>query len=98
LEGDIGSARDSQGYLSEMRTIDSLEKVDWAGWEDFLDEMQYKDYGESNSNKSDFSRIPVLNVMLLGWRGDMAHRIGLGQVWLKRWVQSEPKLKAIVLE
>lgn len=60
-------------------------------WQTFFREVTYEGYSYQY-------KLPVLNVMLLGWRGNVAHRIGLGQVWLRRWVQSKPKSRAIVLE
>lgn len=98
-KGKVGKARHPENYpwLSDLEYGGSA-KVDWAGWEGFLKEMTYENYGEDTSDRSEFSRIPVLNVMLLGWKGDVAHRVGLGQVWLKRWVGSGPELRTVVLE
>ncbi|PQE32253.1 heterokaryon incompatibility protein [Rutstroemia sp. NJR-2017a WRK4] len=71
-------------------------------WVRFFKEVQYegiKGYKRCRYMESpELYDLPVLNVMLLGWRGKIAYRIGLGQVWLKRWVQSNPKFSAIVLE
>lgn len=41
---------------------------------------------------------PVLNVMLVRYRGDIAHRIWLGQVSLARWQQCRPTFETIILE
>lgn len=41
---------------------------------------------------------PVLNVMLVGYRGDVAYRIWLGQVSLARWQQCRPTFQTILLE
>jgi hypothetical protein len=68
-------------------------------WGRFFQEVKHESYYPFHHiRRPELYHYPVLNVMLLGWRGKIAHRIGLGQVWVKRWVQSNPKSRAIVLE
>ncbi|KAF7883676.1 uncharacterized protein EAF02_005596 [Botrytis sinoallii] len=64
--------------------------------EKFFQEMRYKGYYKPLCDRL-VDELPVLNVMLLRWRGKVAQRVGLGQVWVKRWTQSNPKISPIVL-
>ncbi|GME34523.1 hypothetical protein GTA08_BOTSDO11049 [Neofusicoccum parvum] len=41
---------------------------------------------------------PALNVMMLGWRGEVAHRIAIGKVLLTRWAGAGPQFRNVVLE
>jgi hypothetical protein len=42
--------------------------------------------------------LPTVNVMLLEWQEGLAHRIGLGKVFLAAWKDARPVLETIVLE
>lgn len=41
---------------------------------------------------------PALNVMMLGWKGGVAHRVAVGKVLLTRWAEAEPEFKNITLD
>ncbi|THV46430.1 hypothetical protein BGAL_0387g00090 [Botrytis galanthina] len=64
--------------------------------EKFFQEVRYKGYCKPRRD-SIINELPVLNVMLLHWRGKVAQRVGLGQVWVRRWAQSNPRISPIVL-
>lgn len=40
---------------------------------------------------------PVLNVMLVGWKGSVAYRIGIGEIMLARWESCNPTFRTIAL-
>jgi hypothetical protein len=84
-----------KGMLSQIHGLSGSV----PDWERFSQEVMYEVYYPRRYYAHpQMFHLPVLNVMLLGWRGKIAHRIGLGQVWVKRWVQLNPKSRAIVLE
>lgn len=64
--------------------------------EKFFQEVRYKGY-DIPFRDSIIAELPVLNVMLLHWRGKVAQRVALGQVWVRRWAQSNPRISPIVL-
>lgn len=41
---------------------------------------------------------PGVNVMLIGWRDNVAHRLGVGRVFLPKWDAAGPTWKNVVLE
>ncbi|KAL1627428.1 hypothetical protein SLS54_002353 [Diplodia seriata] len=41
---------------------------------------------------------PAVNVMMIGWNGNVAYRMGIGQVPLTQWIKLEPEFKTLVLE
>jgi hypothetical protein len=45
-----------------------------------------------------FTPPPTLNVMLIEWQDGVAHRLGIGKVFQKTWIEAGPKRVTIVLE
>lgn len=68
---------------------ESRDKIDFHRHETFYNEA--REFGEGKE-------ILVLNIMLLGWCGNVARRLGLGQAWCQRWRESNPSFKTVVLE
>lgn len=67
------------------------------------EESEFDQFEDDNSETEDLGRItipcpPMVNVMLIGWNGDIAHRLGIGKILLSGWKQAEPKVKTIVVE
>lgn len=40
---------------------------------------------------------PAIHVMMIGWREDVAYRIAIGKVLLRRWREAQPEFRTIVL-
>lgn len=65
-------------------------------------EQSYRDHDEQLLHA--FDNPPVLNVMLIGKKqdfgrdGEIYQRLGLGEIYLKKWVEACPSFSTIVLE
>ncbi|KAL7627885.1 hypothetical protein AAE478_002080 [Parahypoxylon ruwenzoriense] len=62
-------------------------------WDDLLDQLVHilKDLGVVyvDTNGAILNPIPMVNVLLIRWHDDnTAHRIGLGRIWLKKWIEA----------
>lgn len=68
---------------------ESHDKIDFNGHKALIDEVTKFDAK---------GLVLVLNIMLLGWCGNVARRLGLGQAWCQRWRKSNPSFKTVVLE
>jgi hypothetical protein len=40
----------------------------------------------------------LFNVMLIGRRDDIAHRLGIGKIYIDDWLAADPVLKVIAVE
>lgn len=58
----------------------------------------YRDMTYVDCDGKPLEEIPVVNVMIISWKGDIARRIAVGYVLLKQWAKAERKFKDVWLE
>ncbi|KAF2136664.1 uncharacterized protein K452DRAFT_292186 [Aplosporella prunicola CBS 121167] len=53
-------------------------------------------YFDSEDNA--LEQVPLVNVMLIAWRGPVAHRVSVGWIFLTKWAKAKREFKTVYLE
>lgn len=60
------------------------------------EELRAKKYFDIDG--SSLAKVPIVNVLMVGWEGSFAHRQGLGWIYLIDWVNLHREWKVVMLE
>lgn len=73
-----------------------LNPPSWFYWE--IPKEQYREMTYFDCEDTPLLPVPVVNVMLICWKGDFAQRVAVGLIVLKQWAKAERKFKDVWLK
>lgn len=60
------------------------------------EERETKNYSDVDGER--LRMLPIVNLLMIGWRGKYAYRRELGWIYLKDWVKADREWKTVILE